>query len=137
MDASIEFIFMQLPLLIVIGAAVTSVAWWQHDGAVTRRFGGRVSTPAKVLCITALAGIWIVLTVISWWWLLLPAYLTTVGMYAVFGVIAGWASLVCYGLLFVSTPVVWGAILLALARREFRHVSPPASIRTWQGLRPV
>ena len=137
MATSMEFIFIQLPLLIVIGAAVTSVAWWRNEGAVSRRLGDRVSTPAKVLCITALAGIWMVLTVISWWWLLLPAYLTTVGMYALFGVIAGWAALVCYGVLFVSTPVVWGAVLFGLARREFRHVSPPASIRTWHGLKPV
>jgi hypothetical protein len=129
MDTLVETVFMQLPALLVVGAVVTSLAWWQHEGAVFRMFGSRPGAGLRVLAVLALAAVWLVLTVVSWWWLLAWAYLTVVSMYFLLGVFGGWAALACAGALFLVAPLFWGAILFGLARREFRYASARPPVR--------
>jgi hypothetical protein len=139
MDVSSGFIFIQLPPLLVIGATAASLVWWYREGALYRLVGGGLSSAAKVLCVLALAGVWLLLTLMSWWCLLWWAYLTVLAMYVLFGAAGGWAGLVGVGTLLVSAPVVWGVILFGLARREFRYASarPPVRALPPAGLRPV
>lgn len=129
MDALNGIVFVQLPLFLLVGAVVTSLVWWQHEGALCRRVGGSLSSGLKVLCVAVLAGVWGLLTLVCWWCLVLAAYLAVFSMYVLFGVVAAWAALIGAGVLFLSAPVVWGVILFGLARREFRYASAGSSMR--------
>ena len=129
MDTLVETIFMQLPALLVVGATVTALAWWQHEGALFRMFGSRPGSVLRVLAVVALAALWLLLTLVSWWWLLAWAYLTVVSMYFLLGVVGGWAAFAVAGALFVGAPLFWGAILFGLARREFHYASTRPRVR--------
>ena len=127
MDASVGIVFMQLPPLLVIGAAAATLVWWQHEGALSRLVGIRLSSGLRVLCVLALVGVWLGLTLVSWWCLFFWAYLTVLAAYVLFGVVASWAALIGAGAVILSVPFVWGMVLFALARREFHYAStrPP------------
>jgi hypothetical protein len=137
MDAINGIVFVQLPLFLLVGAVATSLVWWQHEGALCRRFGGSFSSDLRMVCVAALAGAWILLTVVCWWCLLLAAYLAVFSMYVLFGVVAAWAALIGAGALFLSAPVLWGVILFTLARREFRYASASSSTRARPSVRAV
>jgi hypothetical protein len=129
MDAMNGIVLIQMPLFLLVGAAATSLVWWQHEGALCRSVGGSLSSGLKVLCVVALAFAWVLLTLTCWWCLLLAAYLTVFSMYVLFGVVAAWAALIGAGVLFLSAPVFWGVIVFGLARREFRYASATSSMR--------
>jgi hypothetical protein len=129
MDAATQVVFIQLPLLVVVSAAAASLVWWYHEGALGRHLEGRFASTLKMLCLGALAATWVVLTVVSWWCLFLGVYLTTFAMYVLFGDAGGWVALVAAVLLLAAVPLVWGAILFGLARREFRYASTTRSMR--------
>ncbi len=129
MDALNGIVFIQMPLFLLVGAVATSLVWWQNEGALCRCVGGSLSSGLKVLCVAALAGAWVLLTLTCWWCLALAAYLAVFSMYVLFGVGAAWAALIGAGVLFVSAPVFWGVIVFGLARREFRYASASSSMR--------
>jgi hypothetical protein len=137
MDALNGIVFIQLPLFLLVGAVATSLVWWQHEGALCRRVGGTLSSGLKVVCVAALAGVWALLTLICWWCLFLATYLAVFSMYALFGVVAAWAALIGAGALFLIAPVVWGVILVGLARREFRYASVSSSMRVLPSVRAM
>lgn len=137
MDAATQVVFIQLPLLVMVGAVAASLVWWYHEGALGRHLEGRRSSSLKILCLVALAAAWVVLTVVSWWCLFLGVYLTTFAMYALFGAVGGWVALVGAALLLASVPLVWGVILFGLARREFRYASTSPSVRALPPVRAL
>jgi hypothetical protein len=137
MDAATQVVFIQLPLLVVVGAAAASLVWWYHEGALGRHLEGRLSSGLKMLCLVALAAAWVVLTVVSWWCLFLGVYLTTFAMYVLFGSIGGWVALIGAALLLASVPLVWGVVLFGLARREFRYASTTQSVRALPPVRAL
>ena len=137
MDALNGIVFIQLPLFLLVGAAATSLVWWQHEGALCRHVGGNLSSGLRMVCVAALAVAWVLLTLACWWCLVLATYLAVFSMYVLFGVVAAWAALIGSGALFLSAPVLWGAILFGLARREFRYASASSSMRTRPSVRAV
>jgi len=78
----------------------------------------------------ALAGTWVLLTVASWWCLLLYTYIAVNLLYFWLGRAGGWAGLISAGALSVCIPLVWGAVLVGLARRDFGRPVPkePTSV---------
>ena len=74
----------------------------------------------------ALAGTWVLLTVASWWCLLLYGYIAVSLLYFWLGSAGGWAGLISAGALSACIPFVWGAVLLGLVRRDFGRAVPKA-----------
>ena len=139
MDVATQVVFVQMPVLLVVGVAVASLAWWYHEGAVRQLLDGRRSSALKALGMVALVAAWLVVTAVSWWCLFLGAYLAVLVMYVLFGVVGGWVTLAASALLFTAAPFVWGVILFGLARREFpsasrsQHIAPPQRARALPG----
>lgn len=78
----------------------------------------------------ALAGTWVLLTVASWWCLLLYTYIAVSLLYFWLGSAGGWVGLISAGALSVCIPFVWGTVLVGLARRDFGRAVPkePTSV---------
>ncbi len=121
MNAATQVVFIQMPLLLVVGVAAATLAWWHHEGAIGRLLEGRLSAGLRAGFIASLVAVWAAVTVASMWCVFLGAYLALFAAYVVFGVIGGWVALIGGALVMLSVPVVWGAILVGLARRELRH----------------
>ena len=137
MDAATQVVFIQMPLLLVVGVAAAALAWWYHEGAISRLLAGRLSAGMRAGFIVALVALWAVVTVVSWWCLFLGAYLALFAAYVLFGVIGGWVALIASVLAMASVPLVWGVILFGLARREFRYVSGTPHVRPTHRVRAV
>ena len=121
MNAATQVVFIQMPLLLVVGVAAGALAWQRHDGAIGRLLEGRLSVGLRAGFVAGLVAVWAAVTVASWWCVFLGAYLSLFAAYAVFGVIGGWVALVAGALVMASVPAVWGVVLFGLARRELRH----------------
>ena len=137
MDAATQVVFIQMPLLLVVGVAAASLAWWYHEGAISRLLAGRLASGLRIAFVVGTIALWAVITIVSWWVLFLGAYLSLFAAYIVFGVIGGWVALVAGVLVLASVPVVWGVILFGLARRELRYVSSSERVRAAQRVRAV
>jgi len=121
------------PALLVSEAAVGIAVWWQRPGVLERFPGGRLVRwllRKRPLGIGALAGTWVLLTVASWWCLLLYTYIAVNLLYFWLGSAGGWAGLISAGALSVCVPFVWGTVLVGLARRDFGRAVPkePTSV---------
>lgn len=123
MDAATQVVFIQMPLLLVVGVAAAALAWWYHEGAIGRMLDGKLSLGLRAGFFASLVVVWAAVTVASLWCVFLGAYLSLFAAYVVFGVPGGWVALITSALVMTSVPVVWGVILFGLARRELRHVS--------------
>ncbi len=137
MDAATQVVFIQMPLLLVVGVAAATLAWWYHEGAIGRLLDGRLSAGLRVGFIVALVVLWAVVTIVSWWCLFLGAYLALFAAYVLFGVVGGWVALIASALVMASVPLVWGVILFGLARRELRYVSATRHMPTTHHIRAV
>jgi len=121
------------PTLLVSQAAVGVAVWWRRPGVLQRFAGGRLVGRLfrwRPLGMGALAGTWVLLTVASWWCLLLYTYIAVNLLYFWLGRAGGWAGLISAGALSVCIPLVWGAVLVGLARRDFGRAVPkePTSV---------
>ena len=137
MDAATQVVFIQMPLLLVMGAAAAALGWWYHEGVIGRLLEGRLSAGLRAGFLAGLVALWAVVTVASWWCVFLGAYLALFAAYVVFGVVGGWVALIVSALAMLSVPVVWGVILFGLARREFRYVSGTPHVRPTHHVRAV
>ena len=137
MDVATQVVFIEMPVLFVIGVAAASLAWWYQEGAIRGLVKGTPSEGLKAICTIALAGLWLLVTVVTWWCLFLGAYLAVLSMYILFGAAGGWLALIASALVFAAVPVVWGVILFALARREFRSATPRHHIVAPHGARAI
>jgi len=123
MDIVTQILFIEIPVLLVVGMATASLAWWHHEGAIHQIVEESRVAGIKTLCVVALVGVWLTATALSWWCLFLPAYLALLSMYVLFGNVGGWVALAAIMLVSAAVPIAWGGILFGLARREFRSAS--------------
>lgn len=137
MDAATQVVFIQMPLLLVVGVAATALAWWYHEGAIGRLLEGRLSAGLRAGFIAGLVALWLSVTIASWWCVFLGAYLALFAAYVVFGVAGGWVALIASALVMASVPLVWGLILFGLARRELRHVPNTPNVSAAHHVRAV
>lgn len=130
MDTTMSgLVLVLVPTLLVSEAAVGIAVCWRRPGVLQSFAGGRLVGWLfhwRPLDIAALAGTWALLTVISWWCLLLYAYIAVNLLYFWLGIAGGWAGLISAGALSVCIPVVWGAVLVGLARRDLGRAAPQA-----------
>ena len=125
----IGLVFVLAPTLLVSEAAVGVAVWSRRPGVLQSIAGGRLA--GWLFCwgplgIGLLAGTWVLLTVTAWWCVLLYTYIAVNLLYFWLGSAGGWAGLISAGALFVCIPLVWGAVLVGLARRDFGRAVPKA-----------
>jgi hypothetical protein len=123
MDILTQVFFFEIPVLLVVGMATASLAWWYHEGAIRQVVERRRIAGLKTLCAGVLVGAWLAATTLSWLCLLPTAYFALLSMYVLFGAAGGWVALIAVALVSAAVPIAWGGILFGLARREFRSAS--------------
>lgn len=109
MDAATYVILVDLPLLIVGAGVIFAIAWNRNDIAVLGRHG---SVNSRLLGMSAMLGVWLLLTIASLGIGFLGGILVFYVTLFWLGRAAAWAAATLVLALLASIPFLWGWALL-------------------------